>query len=116
MSDHQEADLYQIQPRSVRFFERVPADKRHLVVALMDEIAREVGADAQLCGCGDFIEAALRLGARAVEFANSSEALEGFRADVTLHGDERTPQLPEGPDFFATGALVEPDRREFQGF
>ena len=94
MSDHQEADLYPIQPRSVRFLDWVPEDKRHLVAALMVEIAREeasIGADAQSCGRGDFIDAALRLGARAVEFANSSEALEGFHGDVALPGDERTP-------------------------
>ena len=82
MSDHQEADLYPIQPRSVRFLDRIPADKRHLVAALMVEIAREeasIGADTQACGCGSFIDAALRLSARATKLANSSEALEGLQ-------------------------------------
>jgi hypothetical protein len=49
----------------------------------MEEIAREeasLGADTQACSCGNFIDAALRLGARATKLANSSEALEG------LHG------------------------------
>jgi hypothetical protein len=103
MSDHQEADSYPIQPRPVRFLDWVPEDKRQLVAALMVEIAREeafIGADTQACGCGDFIDAALRLGARATKFANSSEVVEGFHGDVALPGDERTPQLPESPDLF----------------
>jgi hypothetical protein len=82
MSDHQEADLYPIQPRSVRFLDWVPEDKRRLVAALMVEIAREeasIGADTQAGGCGSFIDAALRLSARATKFANSSEAVEGIQ-------------------------------------
>jgi hypothetical protein len=82
MSDHQEAGLYPMQPRSVRFLDWVPADKRNLVAALMVEIAREeasIGADTQACGCGNFIDAALRLSARAAKLANSSEVLEGLQ-------------------------------------
>jgi hypothetical protein len=118
MRDHQDEDLYPIQPRSVRFFDWVPADKRQLVVKLMEEIAREeasIGADTLPCGCSKFIEAALRLSARAAKFANSSEALEGFHCDGVVHGDECTAQRPENPDLFVTGALVATGRGEFQG-
>src|ERR1700756_3299208 len=87
MSDHQEAGLYPMQPRLVRFLDWVPADKRNLVAALMVEIAREeasIGPDTQACGCGSFIDAALRLGARATKFANSSEALEDLQGGRCL--------------------------------
>ena len=84
----------------------------------MEEIAREeasIGADTQPCGCGKFIEAALRLSARATKFVNSSESLEGFHCDVAVHGDECTPQRPKSPDLFVTGALVATGQGKLQG-
>jgi hypothetical protein len=116
MTDHQGEDLYLFQPPLVRFFEWVPTDTRNLVAALMEEIAREeasIGADTQLCGCGKFIEAALRVSARATKIANSSEAIEGHRGDVDSHGDECTPQIPESPDLFATNVSVAAARGKF---